>query len=97
MLVIRKFDALPRFKNDYQKLPPDIKKQAKDAIDLLIKTGTPPFPRSLRFEKLNGYKNPNVYTIHLTPNHSHKASFELRGDVAVFRQVGTHKELDRTA
>lgn len=95
MLVIRKFDALPRFKNDYQKLPLEIRQQAKDAIDLLMKTGSPPFPRSLKFEKLSGYRKPNIYTIHLTPNHSHKASFELRGDVAVFRQIGTHKELDR--
>ncbi len=95
MLVIRKFDSLPRFKSDYQKLSPEIKQQTKEAIDQLIKIGSPPFPRSLRFEKLSGYRNPNIYTIHVTPNHSHKASFEMRGDVAVFRQIGTHKELDR--
>lgn len=47
------------------------------------------------WKEKRGYRNPNIYTIHVTPNHSHKASFELRDDVAVFRQVGTHKELDR--
>lgn len=95
MVVIRHFDALPRFKKDYDKLSPEIKHQAKEAINQLLQCGTPPFPRSLNFEKLSGYKKPNIYTIHITPNHSHKASFELRGDVAVFRQIGTHKELDR--
>lgn len=97
MIVIRKVDWLPRFTNLYGKLPPEIKQQAKEAIQLLLTHGTAPFPASLRFKKLKGYKNPSVYTIHITPNHSHKASFELRGDVAVFRQIGTHKELDRAA
>lgn len=95
MIVIRKFDRLPRFENQYRKLPSEIKLQASVAIKLLVEHSTSPFPKSLRFEKLTGYKNPNIYTIHITPNHSHKASFELRGDVAVFRQIGTHKELDR--
>lgn len=95
MVVIRRFQMLPRCEADYKRLPPDLKKQAKEAICKLIDCGIPPFPLSLRFEKLHGYKNPNIYTIHLTSNHSHKASFELRGDIAVFRQIGTHKELDR--
>ena len=95
MVVIRHFDGLPRFENDFRKLPPEIKQQAREAIQQLLKYGKSPFPKSLNFEKLRGYKNPNIYTIHVTSNHSHKASFELRGDVAVFRQIGTHKELDR--
>jgi hypothetical protein len=95
MIVIHKFITLPRFDNQYRKLSPEIKQQTKEAIQQLVQHSRPPFPRSLRFEKLSGYKNPNIYTIHITPNHSHKASFELRGDIAVFRQVGTHKELDR--
>ena len=95
MIVIRQFITLPRFDNLFSKLPPEIKQQTKDAISLLVTHSRSPFPKSLRFEKLSGYKKPNIYTIHVTPNHSHKASFELRGDVAVFRQVGTHKELDR--
>ena len=95
MVVIRHLDGLPRFNKEYGKLPPEIKQQAKEAIQQLLECGKPPFPKSLRFEKLQGYKNPNIYTIHVTSNHSHKASFELRGDVAVFRQIGTHKELDR--
>lgn len=96
MIVIRQIITLPRFDTDYKKLPPELKQQTKKAIKKLLESSKPPFPLSLRFEKLNGYKNPSVYTIHVTPNHSHKASFELRGDVAVFRQIGTHKELDRS-
>lgn len=54
-----------------------------------------PPPARLRFEKLTGYKNPSIYTIHVTRNHSHKLSFELVGNVAVLRKIGTHKEIDR--
>ena len=95
MIVIREVQFLPRFDNDFRKLPPNIKQLTKEAIQLLVRHGQSPFPKSLRFEKLGRHKNPNVYTIHVTPNHSHKVSFEIRGEIAVFRQVGTHKELDR--
>ena len=96
MIVIREAQFLPRFDKDFRKLQPDIKQQTNEAIQLLVGHSHSPFPASLRFKKLSGYKNPNIYTIHVTPNHSHKVSFELKGDVAVFRQVGTHKELDRS-
>lgn len=95
MVVIQESQFLPRFENDFQKLPPDIKTEAKAAIRQLLERKHPPFPKTLRFEKLKGFKNPNVFTIHVTPNHSHKASFEIRDGVAIFRQIGTHKELDR--
>lgn len=95
MIVIQKVAFLPRFEKDYQRLPPDIREHTKVAINQLLERKSPPFPKTLKFEKLNGYRNPNVFTIHVTHNHSHKASFEMRGDVAYFRQIGTHKELDR--
>jgi hypothetical protein len=52
-------------------------------------------PGRLRFEKLSGYKNPAIYTIHVTANHSHKVSFALLGTTAILRKIGTHKEIDR--
>ncbi len=96
MVEIHKVDlSLPSFENSYRRLTPDIKQQAKEAIKKLLSCGKSPFPKSLCFEKMKGYKNPNIYAIHITPNNSHKASFEIIKNVAVFRQIGTHKELDR--
>lgn len=40
--------------------------------------------------------NPSIFTIHATRNHSHKISFEIEGDVAIMRKIGTHKEIDRS-
>lgn len=75
-----------------KKLPVDIQSQLKNVLKDLIKD---PQPKKLRLEKLSGYKNPGIYTVHITSNHSHKMSFEIDGDVAVLRTVGTHKEIDR--
>lgn len=81
-----------RFSNDYKSLPPEIKAQAAKAIADLVRN---PMPGRLRFEKLSGLASPAVYTIHVTRNHSHKASFELVGTVARMRRIGTHKDIDR--
>lgn len=82
----------PGFVRGLRKLPAEIQAHAKQALKDLLEE---PMPSRLRFEKLSGYKNPSIFTIHITPNHSHKASFELVGSVARFRRVGTHKEIDR--
>lgn len=75
-----------------KKLPIEIRAQLKEALKNLIQD---PQPKKLKLEKLSGYKKPSIYTIHITSNHSHKMSFEIHGDVAVLRAVGTHKQIDR--
>lgn len=80
------------FANDFKRLAPEIKVLAAKSISDLQRD---PMPKRLRFEKLSGYRNPSIYTIHVTSNHSHKASFELVGTMAVLRRIGTHKEIDR--
>lgn len=89
---ITKISFSEKFKDQYGKLSPDIKDQAKESIVDLAKD---PRPARIRFEKLTGYKNPSIYTIHATRNHSHKISFELNGTEALLRQIATHKEIDR--
>lgn len=80
------------FQNSYRSLSNDIKECFKE-IHKLLKHD--PQPKKLRLEKLEGYRNPNIYTIHITPNHSHKLSFEIVGTTAILRRIGTHKEIDR--
>lgn len=80
------------FQNSYKALSDDIKQAFKDAYPLLLEF---PQPSKLRLHGLTGIRNPKVYTIDITTNHSHKLSFELNGDIAVFRRIGTHKDIDR--
>ncbi len=90
---ITKITSTGRFRNKYKKLTEDIKKHVETALADLLKS---PLPSYLRFEKLKGIKNPSIYTIHITPNHSHKISFELNGLEVTLRNIGTHKEIDRS-
>jgi hypothetical protein len=52
-----------------------------------------PIPPGLGFEKLKGYSNPDIYTIHITGNY--KASIEIGGGAAFLRRVASHDEIDR--
>lgn len=87
------FDYYPGFMRSMGKLPIEIREQARQALKKLLKD---PQPASLRLEKLSGYKRPDIYTIHVTHNHSHKISFELKGECAVMRRIDTHKKIDKT-
>ena len=81
------------FTRSLKGLPQDVLDCLQEALIDLLKD---PQPKRLRLEKLESIKNPGVYTIHVTPNHSHKASFEIEGTTAILRRVGTHKLIDRT-
>lgn len=82
-----------KFQQDYKKLKPDIRKHVDAAIEDLLKI---PRPSTLRLKKYNGYKNPHIYAIHVTSNHSHKISLEIQGDKAKLRRIGTHKIVDNS-
>ncbi len=81
-----------KFKLEYKKLPSELQEQVNAALTDLLKQ---PMPRSLRFEKLSGYRKPNIFTIHVTANHSHKISLEIDGSAAILRRIGTHKQIDK--
>lgn len=81
------------FKNDARKLEQEVLECLADALKALL---AETIPKKYRMESLGGYKNPKIYTIHITPNHSHKLSFEISSSgVAVLRRIGTHKAIDR--
>lgn len=92
-LIINRLAYLPKFKKDYKKLPLDIQKKVSEAASDLLKN---PRPQRLRLNKLRGYCNPSLYAIHITSNHSHKISLEIKETTATLRRVGTHKEIDRS-
>ena len=89
-VVIKTISFSSRYKKQYKKLPPNIKTGIKDALEDFLKT---PMPAGLKFEKLKGYKKPNIYTVHITGNF--KMSFEMVGSEVKLRCVGNHNEIDR--
>jgi len=91
-IIIKTWEPLKTFENDYSKLKPNIKDAVDEALRLLLKN---PNSKKLRLKSVSGSKNPKIYAIHVTPNHSHKLSFFLDGTKAVLRRIGTHKEIDK--
>lgn len=85
---IRQVRYTDRFKSLFQKQSPEVQSAARQAIEDLVKD---PHPKKYRLEK----QTVEAYTIHVTRNHSHKLSFELIGDTAILRKIGTHSEIDR--
>jgi mRNA-degrading endonuclease YafQ of YafQ-DinJ toxin-antitoxin module len=83
-----------KFESDFKSLPPEIQKEAKNAIRDLLKH---PIPVSRRMHALHGYRNPKVFTIDVTSNHAYKISLEIDGQKANLRRIGTHKVIDRAA
>lgn len=93
-LGLKGTETTSTFDNDFKRLPEDIKELVIDCLKTLRKNE--PLPAKLRFNKLSGYKNPNVYAVHVTRNHAYKLTFEIIDGVARLRRVGTHKEIDRS-
>lgn len=92
-LRIEALDFTEKFKRQLNALSPDLRRQAEEVLRQLLED---PIPRGLRFHKLNGYRNPCLYTVTVTGNDSHKISFSIDGNVAVLRRVATHKHVDRS-
>jgi mRNA-degrading endonuclease RelE of RelBE toxin-antitoxin system len=89
-VVIKAVTYGSRFKKEYKKLSNEMQGQVNATIDLLVVKNR---PAGIRFEKLKGYANPNIFTVHVTGNY--KLSFEINGSTAFLRRVGNHNEIDR--
>jgi len=89
-VTIVAIERLVTFTKDYKKLTVELQSLTKSKIKDLLKNPRPP---GIRFEKLKGYRKPNIYTIHVTGNY--KISFEIKGSTAILRRIGTHNLIDR--
>ena len=89
-VVIVSWRKLKRFHRDYDDLPIEMRDRVDDKLQGLIRN---PRPSGLAFEKLKGYSNPDVYSIHVTGNY--KITMEIDGDHATLRRVGDHNKIDR--
>jgi mRNA-degrading endonuclease RelE of RelBE toxin-antitoxin system len=91
-LRIAALDFTERFKKELNALSPDLRTQVDEVLSQLLQY---PIPRGLRFHKLNGYRNPCLYSVTVTGNDSHKVSFSIDGNIAVLRRIATHRRIDR--
>lgn len=89
-VVVKAVTYGPRFKKEFKKLSNEMQGQVNTTIDSLIAENR---PAGIRFEKLKGYANPNIYTVRITGNY--KLYFEINGNIAFLRRVGNHNEIDR--
>ncbi len=87
---ITEWSLAKRFQRQYKKLTGEQQKLCDDKLADMLKD---PMPPGLRFEKLQGYRKPSLYTIHLDGNY--KLSMEITGTKAHLRNVGTHNDIDR--
>ncbi|MCL2076407.1 MAG: type II toxin-antitoxin system RelE/ParE family toxin [Betaproteobacteria bacterium] len=86
---ITSWRSLTRFDKEYRKLDPVVQGRVDKALSKLVQT---PMPPGIDFEKLKGYQDPGIYTIHATGNF--KVSFEIDGSEAVLRRVAVHDDID---
>lgn len=94
----------PTFQRTFQKLKPDIAREAKRLIAELMLVDVDNAPAKLHLHALKSksvksalddkLKVP-VYTIHIVSNDSYKASFSFENGTAYFRACGTHDEIDK--
>lgn len=88
---VKRWRKSKRFHKDYDKLGNEL----RDTVDAKLQDLTASIrPPGLAFEKLKGYCDPDIYTIHVTGNY--KISMEIVGTDAFLRRVGNHDEIDRS-
>lgn len=88
-VVIKEITYSKTFKKKYKKLEPPLREKVDKSLKDLL--NSPALP-GLKFEKLSGIRNPDVYTIHVTRNY--KISMEVKGSLAILRNVACHDEID---
>ena len=91
-LTVTGFRYTVCFERDLKRAPPDIRQDAKTALERLKAN---PASNSLRCHPLPGYGRPLLYKIDVTTNRAWQITFEMEGTIAALRRIGTHKLLDR--
>ncbi|MDP2434095.1 MAG: hypothetical protein Q8O33_19040 [Pseudomonadota bacterium] len=92
------------FQRSYQGIKPDIRREAQQAIGMLLCVDVDNPPARLHLHTLTSKTVPSVlapgkrvkvYTFHLTSNDAWKASFTLENGTAYLRLCGPHDKIDK--
>ena len=81
-----KIQTTKPFDEDYNALPEAIKERADKQFVLLIQN---PHHPSLRLKKIKGH--PNIWEDRVTK--SYRFTFQISGEIYLFRRIGTHDVL----
>lgn len=91
-LTVTGFANSDRFASDLRSAPAEVQRAALEALKLLQNN---PGARSLRLHTLKGMPKPTIWKIDVYANHSWQITFEMNGQVAELKRLGTHKTIDR--
>lgn len=103
-VIIRLDISNPVFIRTFTKLSPSTLKEARKIMGELILVDMDNAPAKLHLHSLvnksvisaiDKTKKVPVYTIHITSNDSHKASFTYENGTAFFRVCGAHDDIDK--
>lgn len=89
-VVVASWRKSKRFHKEYGKLTDELRDLVDGKLQDLVKSPRPP---GLAFEKLKGYAEPDIYSIHVNGNY--KISMEINQGHAFLRRVASHNEIDR--
>lgn len=92
MIRVRRWEASDRFARDLRAASADVQAAVRQALQQLTQE---PIPRTLRLHRLTGLPRPAVWKIDVYSNHAWQVTFELDGDKAILKRLGTHKSIDR--
>jgi mRNA-degrading endonuclease RelE of RelBE toxin-antitoxin system len=84
------YKASKQFWKDYQELPPEIQKKAKNAFSQF--KANPRHP-SLETHPIRGTRNPKIFEGYITK--SYRFTFHYDVDSVVFRRIGDHSIIDK--
>lgn len=87
---ITRWSKSKRFHREYDDLDMSMKDLVDQKLQDLVQDPRPP---GLGFEKLKGYSDPDIYTIHVNGNY--KISMEINSSKAWLRRIANHNEIDR--
>jgi mRNA interferase RelE/StbE len=85
---VRSFRFTRRFKKDYRGLPKGIQEAFDQKLELFLQDTS---HRSLRIKRIQGMKNRWEGSVTM----KYRFTFELSGDLVIFRSIGSHDILDR--
>lgn len=91
-----KFNRLASFKEDFEKLPPQVQQQAKEKFRFFRENPKYPFHPSLRVKKMKGYED--IWEGHITQGYvftfMQEQEEETGETIFLFRHIGTHAIYD---
>ena len=91
---IGQFRHTKLFKKDFKQLPPAIRKRAETCLGNLLSNPTLP---ALQVKKRKGKRKnaPDIWQARVTGDV--RLTFEMDGETAILRRIGTHTHIDHHA